>query len=113
VLIGFISKRKGFQKLLENAFEILEKEKKIEILSFLNFWPEGLLPLLLDLGLLGLFSSSAQQAARPPQLSSLRARVTGRPSSPPAEVACLSPLLVSLPPWGHLSASSSSSFSRS
>jgi hypothetical protein len=47
VLIGFISKRKGFQKLLENAFKILEKEKKIEILSFLNFWPEGLLPLLL------------------------------------------------------------------
>jgi hypothetical protein len=28
VLIGFISRRKGFQKLLENAFEILEKKKK-------------------------------------------------------------------------------------
>jgi hypothetical protein len=60
VLIGFISKRKGFQKLLENAFEILEKEKKIEILSFLNFWPEGLLPLLLI---------SACSAFSPPQPS--------------------------------------------
>jgi hypothetical protein len=101
VLIGFISKRKGFQKLLENAFEILEKEKKIEILSFLNFWPEGLLPLLListcsafsppqPSKLLGLLSS----ATAGPVLLLPRARVTGRPSSPPAEAACLSPLLV-------------------
>jgi hypothetical protein len=28
VMIGFISRRKGFQKLLKNAFEILEKKKK-------------------------------------------------------------------------------------
>jgi hypothetical protein len=47
VLIGFYYKRKGFQKLFENGFEILEKEKKMEFFSFLNFWPEGLFPLLL------------------------------------------------------------------
>jgi hypothetical protein len=104
VLIGFISKRKGFQKLLENAFKILEKENKIEILSFLNFWPEALLLFLLI---------SACSAFSPPQLSSPCARVTGRPSSPQAEATRLSPLLVSLPPWGHLSGSPLSSFSRS
>jgi hypothetical protein len=38
-----ITRRKGFQKLFENAFEILEKEKEIEILFLLSFWPEGLL----------------------------------------------------------------------
>jgi hypothetical protein len=27
----FITRRKGFQKIFENAFEILEKEKEIEI----------------------------------------------------------------------------------
>jgi hypothetical protein len=43
VLIGFYYKRKGFQKLFENGFEILEKEKKMEIFSLLRFRPEGLL----------------------------------------------------------------------
>jgi uncharacterized protein YneF (UPF0154 family) len=28
VMIGFYYKRKGFQKLFENGFEILEKKKK-------------------------------------------------------------------------------------
>jgi hypothetical protein len=41
--LGFITRRKGFQKLFENAFEILEKEKEIEIFFLLSFWPEGLL----------------------------------------------------------------------
>jgi hypothetical protein len=36
-----ITRRKGFQKLFENAFEILEKEKEIEIFFLLNFRPEG------------------------------------------------------------------------
>jgi hypothetical protein len=44
-LIGFISRRKGLQILLENAFEILEKEKKIEVFSILNFRPKGPAPL--------------------------------------------------------------------
>jgi hypothetical protein len=113
VLIGFISKRKGFQKLLENAFEILEKEKEIENSLLSQLLAQRPASSSFDLGLLGLFSSSAQQAARPPQLSSPCARVTGQPSSPPAEAVRLSPLLVSLPPWGHLSASPSSSFSHS
>jgi hypothetical protein len=30
----FISRRKLFQKLFENVFEVLEKEKEIEIISF-------------------------------------------------------------------------------
>jgi hypothetical protein len=41
----FISRRKGLQKLLENALEILEKEKEIEVFSILNFRPEGPAPL--------------------------------------------------------------------
>jgi hypothetical protein len=43
----FISRRKGFQKLFENAFEILEKEKEIGIYFLLSFWAEGLLSFLL------------------------------------------------------------------
>jgi hypothetical protein len=89
VLIDFISRRKEFQKLLENAFGILEKEKKMEILSFLHFCPEGLLPLLLISACsafslpqpskpLGLLSS----AAASPVLLSLARRVVGRPSRP-------------------------------
>jgi hypothetical protein len=47
VMIGFYYKRKGLQTLFENCFEILEKEKKMEIFSLPSFWPEGLLlPLL-------------------------------------------------------------------
>jgi hypothetical protein len=34
VLIGFYYKRKGFQKLFENGFEILEKKKKKWKISF-------------------------------------------------------------------------------
>jgi hypothetical protein len=30
----FYYKRKGFQKSFENVFEVLEKEKEIEIISF-------------------------------------------------------------------------------
>jgi hypothetical protein len=41
--LAFITRRKGFQKLFENAFEILEKEKKMKMSFLLNFWPEGLL----------------------------------------------------------------------
>jgi hypothetical protein len=41
----FILTRKGLQKLLENALEILEKEKEKEVFSILNFRPEGLAPL--------------------------------------------------------------------
>jgi hypothetical protein len=55
--------RKGFQKLFENAFEILEKEKKIEIFSLLSFWPEGL---LLPPSAFGPRSPS-RWPARPPQ----------------------------------------------
>jgi hypothetical protein len=40
-MIDFYYKRKGFQTLFENCFEILEKEKKMEIFSLLSFWPEG------------------------------------------------------------------------
>jgi hypothetical protein len=40
-MIGFYYKRKGLQTLFENCFEILEKEKKMEIFSLLSFWPEG------------------------------------------------------------------------
>jgi hypothetical protein len=58
---------------LENAIGILEKEKKMEILFFLNFWPEGLLPLLLI---------SACSTFSPPQPSKPLARFTSRePSS--------------------------------
>jgi hypothetical protein len=110
----FYYKRKGLQKLLENAIGILEKEKKMEILFFLNFWPEGLLPLLLI---------STCSAFSPPQPSMPLARFTsrkpssssasrnGRPSSRPAEAVAPFLLSVSLPPWGHLSASPSSSSS--
>jgi hypothetical protein len=55
VLIWFISRRKLFQKSFENVFEVLEKEKEIEIISFsvlgrkpaplLSFWPSRI-PLL-------------------------------------------------------------------
>jgi hypothetical protein len=41
----FISRRKGLQKLLQNALEILEQEKEIEVFSILNFRPEGPAPL--------------------------------------------------------------------
>jgi hypothetical protein len=33
-MIGFYYKRKGFQKLFENGFEILEKKKKKYKISF-------------------------------------------------------------------------------
>jgi hypothetical protein len=37
----FITREKGIQTLFENCFEILEKEKKIEIFFFSIFWPEA------------------------------------------------------------------------
>jgi hypothetical protein len=57
---------KDFKNYLKNSIGILEKEKKMEILSFLNFWPEGLLPLLLFLAC-SAFSPplSAEEAASP------------------------------------------------
>jgi hypothetical protein len=39
--LGFVTRRKGFQKLFENAFEILEKEKKIGIYLFSAFGPKA------------------------------------------------------------------------
>jgi hypothetical protein len=60
VVIGFYYKRKGFQKLFENAFEILEKEKKMEIFSLLSFGPEAQLFLLSFLGLLGVWAAIPQ-----------------------------------------------------
>jgi hypothetical protein len=37
----FISRRKLFQKSFENVFEVLEKEKEIEIISFSAFGPKA------------------------------------------------------------------------
>jgi hypothetical protein len=39
--LGFITRRKGFQKLFENVFVILEKEKVIGIYLFSVFGPKA------------------------------------------------------------------------
>jgi hypothetical protein len=61
----FISRRNWFQKLFENAFEILEKEKEIEIFFLLSFRPECrcCLSFAGPLGLLTWLASSAQQVS--------------------------------------------------
>jgi hypothetical protein len=62
--LGFVTRRKRFQKLFENAFEILEKEKEIEIFFLLSFRPEGPASLLPPLLARSASSPEAQRAAQ-------------------------------------------------
>jgi hypothetical protein len=94
-MIGFYYKRKGFQKLFENGFEILEKKKKNR---------KSLSPLLSGFRPFG--------PARVPWPAEAAALLVFPPRIGPAQPAeAASPLFsrVSLPPRARLSASSSSS----
>jgi hypothetical protein len=77
----FISRRKGLQKLLENALEILEKEKEKEVFSILNFRPEGPAPLACFFSQPRSPVSRSAPSAREPSFSPARC-VVGRPNHP-------------------------------
>jgi hypothetical protein len=89
----FDYKRKGFRTLFENCFEILEKEKKMEIFFFSIFWHEGLLSSLLSPAPSLLILSSAQSKGAQ-LLSSTARRTLGRPNMPKPKAA--SPFSLSL-----------------
>jgi hypothetical protein len=95
----FITRRKGFKKLFENAFGILEKEKKMEIFSLLNFWPEGLFPLLLSRPVLHLLAHFVTRPHQPSCSSSWprAAQRAGPANKPQARLALLLSCLAATP----------------
>jgi hypothetical protein len=102
---------KDYKKLLENALEILEKEKEKEVFSILNFWPEG--PASLACFFLPIPKPSEPLGPISPRAQLLSHALRGGPAQPSAAgAAALSFFLsVSLTSGARLSASSSSSCS--
>jgi hypothetical protein len=90
----FIKRRKGFKKLFEDGFDILEKEKKMEISPFSVFGPKA------QLSLLPLLARLVSQSRSPTALLLPARRVVGWPNRPKPQAASpfsLSPCVTATP----------------